>query len=153
MRICIDTSVLVALIDSKDKWHMPAVAIREAVKRAGAEIFYFDCVVNETITVLARRLHEQDRSDQFAPLLSQLEATVPEAKITWVAQETQRLYSEILSLVRSSSGGLNFHDALIALTCQEFGIQHIASFDRDFDQVTWLTRVETPSDLGRAISA
>lgn len=147
MRISMDTSLLVALIDSKDKWHARAVAIHETIKKAKAEIVYFDCVLNETITVLARRLHEQGRSDQFALLLSQLETTIPEDKITWIAQETQKLYSEILSLVRSSGGELNFHDALIALACREFGIQHIASFDRDFDQVAWLTRVKGPSDL------
>jgi hypothetical protein len=38
-------------------------------------------------------------------------------------------------------------DALIALNCRFFGIKVIASFDRDFDQVEWLTRVETPDSV------
>jgi predicted nucleic acid-binding protein len=80
-------------------------------------------------------------------LLSKLEAIIPEDNITWVAQETRGLYAEILELVRSSDGALNFHDALMALVCQQFGIMRIASFDRDFDQVDWLIRIERPSEL------
>jgi predicted nucleic acid-binding protein len=53
--VCIDTSLLVALIDSKDKWHTPAVALSEAARQVEAEVIYFDCVLNETISVLARR--------------------------------------------------------------------------------------------------
>jgi len=64
--------------------------------------------------------------------------------ITWISAETQRLYDQVIALVRNTSGSLNFHDAMIALGCRELGISIIVSFDRDFDQVTWLTRVETP---------
>jgi len=44
-------------------------------------------------------------------------------------------------------GALNFHDALIALTCRERKIADIASFDADFDQVTWLRRLVRPEDV------
>lgn len=70
---------------------------------------------------------------------------VPPEAITWLSAETQRLYDQVIALVHNTSGELNFHDALIALGCRELGIAIIASFDRDFDQVTWLTRVETPA--------
>jgi predicted nucleic acid-binding protein len=49
--------------------------------------------------------------------------------------------------MRSSSGALNFHDALIALACRERGVPAIASFDPDFDQVTWLRRLTVPEDV------
>ena len=57
------------------------------------------------------------------------------------------LYTEIVELVRSSRGELNFNDALIALSCRHRGISFIASFDRDFDNVAWLRRVAKPDDL------
>jgi hypothetical protein len=50
----------------------------------------------------------------------------------------------VIELVCNTSGVLNFHDALVALRCQEFGVEVIASFDQDFDQITWLTRIDTP---------
>ena len=69
---------------------------------------------------------------------------VPTDIIVWLSSETQRLYDQVIELVQSTSGALNFHDALIALGCRLLRIEVIASFDRDFDQVAWLTRVATP---------
>jgi predicted nucleic acid-binding protein len=68
-------------------------------------------------------------------------------RITWISQEIQRLYPDILALVREHNGELNFHDALIALACRELEIPYIASFDRDFDRVTWLTRIDRPANV------
>lgn len=78
---------------------------------------------------------------------------VPAAVITWLSAETQRLYDRMIELVRETSGVLNFHDALIALGCQELGVTIIASFDRDFDQVSWLTRVDTPEAVTTAFGS
>ncbi|WP_134389800.1 hypothetical protein [Methylacidiphilum sp. Yel] len=51
------------------------------------------------------------------------------------------MYDQVIALVCNTSAELNFHDALITLGCRESGIDIIASFD----QVYWLTRVETPA--------
>ncbi len=69
---------------------------------------------------------------------------VPREVITWISPETPKLFEEVVALMRGTSGELNFHDALIALTCRLLGIRVIASFDRDFDRVEWLIRVDTP---------
>jgi len=76
---------------------------------------------------------------------------VPAEAITWLSVETQRLYDQVLILVRNTSGDLNFHDALIALGCQELGVHFIASFDADFDRVAWLTRLDTPDTVMAAL--
>lgn len=143
-RAVIDTNVLVALVDSHDHWHASAQALREALQARAADLVYFDLVLNEAISVLARRAHEQGRSAHFPDVLDTLTHQVPLDAITWLSAETQGLYDQVIALVRSTTGTLNFHDALIALGCRELGIAIIASFDRDFDQITWLTRVETP---------
>ena len=52
--------------------------------------------------------------------------------------------------MQSSGGALNFNDALIALACRERGIPAIASFDADFDQVSWLQRLARPEDVPSA---
>jgi predicted nucleic acid-binding protein len=57
------------------------------------------------------------------------------------------LYPDVLSLIQTSSGELNFNDALIALVCRERDIPAIASFDADFDQVAWLKRIAAPGDV------
>ena len=140
----IDTNVLVALVDTRDTWHASAQAVREALKTTATSLVYCDTVLNEAISVLARRAHEQRRADQFVGLVHTLLHEVPTDIIVWLSSETQRLYDQVLELVQSTSGALNFHDALIALGCRLLGIEVIASFDLDFDQVAWLTRVDTP---------
>lgn len=151
IRIALDTVVLAALLDRRDKWHQPAVAIRDSLKSVEAEIFYLDPVINEVISVLARRLGEQQRIDQFVSLFDQLHGLIPANKITWISLLTERLYPVVLALVRRHKGELNFHDALISLGCREFGIEYIASFDPDFDHIDWLTRISDPNDVNLAI--
>jgi len=68
-RVVLDTSVLV--------WHHGAMALRDALKSARVEVVYFDCVVNETISVLARRARERKGPSEFAALLDQLVSRVP----------------------------------------------------------------------------
>ena len=119
--VAIDANVLVGVLDERDKWHGTAVAIRDALNEADAELVYFDCVLNETISVLARRTREQGRPEQFDALLDQLARLIPVSDITWISGEIQRLYDQVVGLVRSSSGELNFHDALMALICREQG--------------------------------
>jgi len=141
----IDSNVLVALIDGRDKWHGEAQALLAVLKGRDTGPVYFDCVLNETISVLARRAEEQGRLAQFPMLLSLLLSKVPKEIVVWISGETQRLYDDIVDLVRESTGKLNFHDALIALSCRELGIKTIASFDEDFDDVLWLRRVKISS--------
>ena len=142
----IDSNVLVGLLDDRDKWHVQARALLDALKEEAVSVIYFDCVLNETISVMARRSEEQNRSTEFSGLLDKLQVQVPEDLITWITLDTQRLYNRIIALVRQTQGRLNFHDALIALACQELEIKVILSFDRDFDEVPWMERYESMSE-------
>jgi predicted nucleic acid-binding protein len=145
--VCIDTNVVVALTDAHDKWHDRAIALRDALLAAQTPLVYFDCVINEAIGVIGRRAEEQRRTDQFAPLLDGLLTIVPEPSITWLTASTQRLFPAIVALCRQHQGQLNFHDALIALACQELSIRAIVSFDSDFDGIRWLRRVCEPDQV------
>ena len=138
-RIIIDTNILVALIDKKDKWHKKALMIREALKNDNAEFVFLDCVINETITVIGRRLEEKGLTENFHDTISSLERLISKEKITWISQETNRLYQNILELTKKYKGKLNFHDALIALVSRELDIKYIATFDTDFEDIDWLT--------------
>lgn len=150
-RVVIDTNVLVGLLDRGDHWHNAAVSIREALKEACAEIIYLDCVLTEVISILARRTFEQRRREQFDTLLNQLLNLIPDRDIIWVTGEIQRLYQPVVELVRRSGGELNFHDALIATYCREQNISILVSFDRDFDQLEWLTRVNSATEVSEVL--
>lgn len=146
-RVVIDANVLVALVDTRDKWHSQAMALRDALITERAWLIYFDCVVNEAIGVIGRRAEEQKRSNQFAELLDRLAQQVPAASITWIGRDSERLYEQVVELCRDHGGRLNFNDVLIALICREREIRFIVSFDTDFDELPWLVRVSNPSGL------
>jgi predicted nucleic acid-binding protein len=119
----IDSNVLVALMDRQDKWHLRAQALLAALKAENIGLVYFDCVLDETISVMARRAQEQRRADEFPALLDELLQRVPEDIITWISADIQRMFGRVVELVRETGGALNFHDALLALSCQELGIE------------------------------
>jgi predicted nucleic acid-binding protein len=145
--VVLDTNVIVALIDAHDTWHSRAVALRDILEEVGAEVVYFDCVINEAVGVMGRRAEEQKRADQFQRLVERLTDLVPESSVTWIAGAAQRLFREIMNLCSRHEGALNFHDALIALACQEIGTPFIVSFDADFDRIAWLTRMSDSARL------
>lgn len=149
----IDTSVLVAIIDSKDTWHSQATSIQSALIESDIDLVYLDPVINETIGLLGRRLAEQSRHSQFLKLLAQLQSLVPANKITWISHRAEHIYADIVALIEQNGGDLNFHDALISLICRELTISHIISFDRDFDAIPWLQRISSAEQVLQLDSA
>lgn len=99
------------------------------------------------IGAAVRRLHEKGLTAEVQALLDRLNAQVPLDAITWILPDVPHLYSQVLDLIHTSAGELNFNDALIALACRERGVAAIASFDADFDQIIWLKRVAEPADV------
>jgi predicted nucleic acid-binding protein len=147
IRIGIDTSVLIGLLDPKDTWHSTAVNLKQALHNHHAVIALFDCVLAEAISTVGRRLQEQRRLAEFSQVVTRLSADYPRDRILWILPDVPMLYSEILSLMELSQGQLNFNDSLIALPCCDRNIPYLASFDRDFDQISWLQRTAHPGDV------
>lgn len=80
-------------------------------------------------------------------LLVDLSRRVTVDDITWTGNDLPAFYQPVLDLVAKMNGILNFNDALMAILCQELGIDVIVSFDRDFDLAPWLKRIADPQDL------
>ncbi|HAI69907.1 MAG TPA: hypothetical protein DCM38_10800 [Gammaproteobacteria bacterium] len=146
-KVAVDSSLLVGLINPYDLWQNQAIALYETLKAAEIELLYFDCVAMEAISAATRRLHEKKRFSEMKTLFDQLNSYVYVETMTWILPDVPRLYPEIINLMQSSSGALNFNDALIALACREREIPAIASFDTDFDQIEWLHRLALPKDI------
>jgi predicted nucleic acid-binding protein len=128
-KIAADSSLLVGLINPRDLWRNQAIALHQALDAAEMELIY--CVVTEAISAAVRRLHEKKRFSEVEALFNRLNLHVPPETITWILPDVSRLYPEVIRLMLSSGGALNFNDALIALACRERGIPAIASFDTE----------------------
>ena len=118
MRVAVDTSVLVALFVPDDTWHSQAMSLVSDLRQRRASIIYFDCVVAEALSAAVRRLHERRQAERIPAVLQRFRHELPAAAITWILQDTERMYEPILTLVEQTNGVLNFHDALIALACR-----------------------------------
>lgn len=93
VKAAVDSSVLVGLLNPRDLWRSQALALHDALIASRVELFYFDCVTAEAISVAARRLQEKGRSAEVETLIGELHARVPVSTITWILPEVPRLVS------------------------------------------------------------
>jgi len=147
VKIGLDTSFIIGLLDDRDIWHKPALELQDAFQAIGAQPYVFDCVISEVISTLARRIHERRRHVDLPGLLNQIRSQFPAKSLTWLYPDLPNLYDEVVNLVEQSAGELNFNDALIALSCQNRSISLLASFDADFDRVSGLKRIARPDAI------
>lgn len=139
--VALDTSVLTGLLNPRDHWHDHAKSLVSTIQQETTHLILFDCVVAECVSVICRRLGEKKRQIELHAFLQTFESHFPPERLTWIMPQLPEMYTAVLNLMRQSGEQLNFNDALIALACQQQGIEQIASFDRDFDLVPWLKRL------------
>jgi predicted nucleic acid-binding protein len=147
MKALADTNFLVALLDKKDSLHRRAGILNEHLINVDAEIFFADCVINETVSVLVRRLREQRRLGDIEGLLDVLERSFPPASLTWTYPGVDEEWASVFDLIRKTRGKVNFHDALLAQAALSLGIPNIVSFDANLDEVTAWKRIGRPEDI------
>ena len=139
--LCLDTSYLVGLFDQSDLWHTRSREIYLLLRQHQIRVYYFDCVLNELFTVLARRCREKARADLLSDLVSQVTRAIPSDEITWVYPYLPVWYNRCLDIFSLTQGQLNFHDSLIVVATQELSISTLVSFDSGFDAVASLNRL------------
>lgn len=135
---------------------MPLLACKRQSQRPGLSQFTSTACwprLSVPSPTLTRRLRERQREAELPDLLDCLDADFPPESITWILPDVPHLYGQVLALIRSSAGELNFNDGLIALTCRERGVRALASFDEDFDSLPWLTRVSAFADVKMVLTA
>lgn len=139
IRILVDSSFLIAQLDARDVHHKTARDIHAVFQLRDAAYVYLDVIVNETVTVLARRALE--REGDPVSVIQRLRAELPPERLDWTGPELPRLWNDVLTEMERTKGRLSFHDSLLAVIARQSGIQWVASFDRGFDQVAGLKRV------------
>jgi predicted nucleic acid-binding protein len=139
VRILVDSSFLVAQLDEQDVHHQRAKALHKLFRERNAAYIYLDCVVNEAVTVLARRALE--RKVDPRPVIQRLRTEIPASLLDWTSPELPRLWERTLDAMEEHKGRLSFHDCLLVLVAREGAIEWVASFDRSFDHVRGLKRV------------
>ena len=135
--IFLDTNVILRYLTGDDE--AKAQACYRLFKRVEAgeeELFTCDAIVTEVVYVLSSRrapyrLGAEEIRARLVPIITLRVFKLPQ----------KRVYLEALDLY-ASSPFLDFEDALAAAHMRRNGVAEIMSYDRDFDGVPGLRRVE-----------
>ncbi len=82
------------------------------------------------------------KKNMFLVLSLSFKKMFPIEKIFWIVSYAKEKYHLILDLIVLNKGTLNFNDALMGIYAKERGLNYILSFDKDFDKIAWLKRIE-----------
>ena len=146
-KVILDSNFLVAFVDRLDTFHNRAKEIADKMAKRNIESVIFDCVVNEAISVICRRLREKGRIRDLERFLETISWFAPKEEIVWLSTATNIFYDEIIEVIKKTKGELNFHDALIIVGAREMGVYNIISFDEDFDTIRWLKRIGSEKQI------
>lgn len=141
-KIIVDTSVLLAIVDKKDKWNSVAEGIFDKFEEMDIEFYIFDCVANELISVIGKRLNEAKREKEYKEIVNKALEYIKLEKLFPVYDLVIPKYNEIIDTIIKSEGKFNFHDALIMTSAKYYGIKYIASFDEDFNKVKGIIMIK-----------
>jgi predicted nucleic acid-binding protein len=151
--LCLDTSYLVGFFDEDDLWHDRAMEIYTLIEQRGLVAYYFDCVLNELLSVLARRCRERRRSETFGTMVDRLNQAVPRSAVIWIYTYLPDWFNRCVAMMRDTQGRLNFHDCLIAIATEEFNFSALVSFDTGFDTISTVNRLGSASAVAAWIGA
>ena len=136
----LDTNVILRFLTKDDEEKAQAsFELFRRVSLGEEELFTCEAIVAEVVFVLVSRrgpyrlTHEEIR-DRLVPILTLRGLRLPQ----------KRVYLAALDLFASASF-LDFEDALAIAHMQRQGIGEIVSYDRDFDRIAEVERIEPSS--------
>ncbi len=133
----LDTNVILRYLTRDDESKAEACyQLFQRVKLGEEELFTCEAVVTEVAYVLSSprapyRLSHEEVRDRLLPILTLRSLRLPQ----------KRVYLRALDLY-ASAPFLDFEDALAVAHMEHRGLTEIVSYDRDFDRVTGLQRIE-----------
>ena len=145
--VVVDANVFVSLFDETDVWHNVTNQIITECEKRNIRFVILDCIVDETVSVLIRRLQNKKKLGQLNLYLKRLSEYIHPQEIRSTSSTLTANFDKILALISESNGALSFTDALIVFFLQEKNITRLLSFDSDFDFITTIQRISSPQQL------
>ena len=133
----LDTNVILRYLTRDDEAKAEACyRLFQRVSQGEEELFTCEAIVTEVVYVLSSprapyRLGHEDIRARLVPVLTLRGLRLPQ----------KRVYIRALDIY-ASSPFLDFEDALAAAHMERQGVTEIVSYDKDFDLVAGLQRVE-----------
>jgi len=133
----LDVNVILRYLTRDDEAKAEACyELFQQVQRGDAELATCEAIVAEVIYVLSSprltyRLNHEEIRARLLPLLTLRGLRLPQKRVCLQALDTY-----------ASSPSMDFEDALATAHMEQRGIAEIVSYDRDFDSVPRVRRVE-----------
>ncbi|MDO8518858.1 MAG: PIN domain-containing protein [Deltaproteobacteria bacterium] len=131
----LDSSFLVALLDFKDVHHPRAVEMNTLMKRQKGELFISDIVLNETLSVIARKYEGEARHEELKRKFQAFFHHIEAKPILCLYELVNQSFGFIQKMILHTNGKLGFHDCLIVFFLRQVPLVHLVTFDEDFRQV------------------
>ena len=131
MAVIVDTSVIIAFFNKRDKNHKRAISLlKDAMMKHYGLLFISDYVIDETVTYLLKRIRRADvaiRAGKF--LLGNLEGYPDLFKVIFTDED---IFSMAWTLFeRLSKKGLSFTDCILLSIAKDYNLA-IMTFDNAF---------------------
>ncbi len=133
----LDTNIIIRYLTRDDEDKAEACyRLFQRANRGEEELFTCEAIITEAVYVLSSRrapykLSHTEIRERLTPILTIRGLRLPQ----------KRVYMEALDIY-ASFPSLDFEDALAVAHMKRQGINEIVSYDRDFDQVAGIQRVE-----------
>lgn len=124
----LDTSFIVALFVTNDRWHPQAIEIYQKIKNE--KLIISRLVIAETITVLKNKLETKDIREIYSNI----------SRLFEVIEDSNSFDGAMNEFVKYDSK-ISFFDAMYVFIMKEENISEIISFDSDFDGVDGIIRI------------
>lgn len=134
----IDTGVLIGMADVDDERHDVAMAIVRGMDHGDLPTAR---VTNYVVLETLNWIHDRKQHDTAVETYERLKQSAGFE----VLHAAQKDFTNAVTLFRTYEG-LSFGDATIAAYMQREEIEHLYSFDDDFDTIQDITRLETPDN-------
>ena len=124
----LDTSFIVALFVTNDRWHSQAIKIYQKIKNE--KLIISKLVIAETITVLKNKLKTKDIREIYNNI----------SRLFDVIEDSNLFDGAMNEFVKYDSQ-ISFFDSMYVFIIKEEQIEKLVSFDSDFDRVDGIIRI------------
>ena len=130
-----DANFLIALLDAADVHHEHARSLLEELQQDPAQFFISDVLINEVLSVLAKRCEAKKRSAAFAAFAKRFQAVIRDFPILCLYALVPQHYGALVRIMVRSEGRFNFHDSLLVLFLKEVPKLTLVTLDQDFKTI------------------
>ena len=138
-KVFLDTSFILAYVNSNDELHENALRLEEAENILSKECCINNNVLNEVLTLTGRKINVNAAEEIYYGLVDSFEI-LDEYDILNYTAKTFEIFKRIVG-PKSTKTKLSFTDSSIILTMQESDIKDLVSFDHQFENFCEINQV------------